>query len=149
MFHLSPRFWLDDELLTLVEPEAFELQPDPVPSDLLLVPAVDTDVLAYDIPRNAAPSAARHRRPHRGVEFVVHHPNDDGGTFRTFEDAASYAVESAATTQWRMTLDVRALNRAGARWWGGDRGLAAYDANPGGAALERFIVTAQSQGSIP
>jgi hypothetical protein len=56
MFHLSPRFWLDDQLLTLVEPEAFELQPDPDPSDLLLVPAVDTDVLGYDVPRNAAPA---------------------------------------------------------------------------------------------
>jgi hypothetical protein len=153
MFHLSPRFWLDDELLEIVEPEAFDLAPEPSVPSLFLVPFEDDDHDdAHSGVRNAAPapSHVRMRRRYPGIEFRVRLPSTPEETFATFDAATSYAVDQSARTMWRATIDVVARTRAAARWWLGDAGAAFFDEYPDGrGAVETFTVDAKNLGPTP
>lgn len=152
MFHLSPRFWLDDQLLEIVEPEAFELMPEPVVPSLFLVPFDDDDNGGGEPAgvRNAAPSPVRMHRRHPGIEFRVRLPSTPEESFATFDDATSYAVDQSARTMWRATIDVVARTRAAARWWLGDAGGAFFDKYPDGrGAVETFTVDARNLGPTP
>jgi hypothetical protein len=153
MFHVSPHFWLDEQLLALVDPESFELRPDLDSSPVMLVDSDGSNkTLFHDasllIPRNAAPSANRMRRRHPGIQFSVRAPSAPESVFSTFQEAASYAVDDAAKTGWKATLDVVALSRSGARWCGGNMGAAAFDKDPADEALERFVISVKRMGGI-
>jgi hypothetical protein len=156
MFHLSPRFWLDEQLLEIVEPEAFDLAPAPIAPGLFLVPFDDDDDGHDDDElsgvRNAAPapSHVRFRRRYPGIEFRVRLPSTPEETFAKFDDATSYAVDQSARTMWRATIDVVAKTRAAARWWLGDAGAAFFDKYPDGrGAVETFTVDARNLGPTP
>jgi hypothetical protein len=148
MFHLSPRVWLDDQLLEIVEPEAFDLALEPTAPRLFLVPLdVDDDELSGV--RNAGPSPARMRRRHVGIEFRVRLPSTPDVAFGTFDEATSYAVDQAAKNARSASIDVIAKTRAAARWWLGATAEAVFDKHPDGAALDTYVITASNLGPTP
>ena len=93
-------------------------------------------------PRNAD------RRTHRDVEFAV---DDAGGaerTFKTFDEAAGFALGIAVSTGRRTNVDVLVSSRGGARWWGGDDAVGVYDEDPEASVFERIAVQASSEGRV-
>jgi hypothetical protein len=159
MFHLAPLYAFDVPLLLTVEPEAYDL----------LEPEVDVDdddgadadrfeawpVATYSdpfgwfaVPRNAAPATRRaRRRRHPGVEFAVDGA-DGQHVFKTFDEAAAFAVGVAASNGRRTNLDVLVYSPAGAKWWRGDDGVADYKDDPEASVFERIVVRADSEGRV-
>jgi hypothetical protein len=157
MSHVSPWFWFDAPIAP--EPYLFDVNATAPP---FLLPATvfvdDTDGTdddesgAYDglaAIRNAAPAAKRPRRRHPGVEFAVDDANRTEHVFRSFEEAASFAVGLARSNGARVNLDVLVHSPAGARWWAGDDAVADYHDDPDASVFERIEIRADSLGRVP
>lgn len=84
------------------------------------------------------------KRTHRDVEFHV-----GADVFRTFGEAAVFAVVMAERFGRAETIDVVVWSKAGARWLGGDHGAEQYDEDPEASVFERIVVRAVSQGRVP
>ena len=96
-------------------------------------------------PRNARPRP----RSHRDVYFAVHDAAGEQQVFKTLNDAAGFAVGIALAKGARVHLDVLVMSRAGAKWWGGDDAVQAYDEDPEASVFERLVVQASAQGRVP
>lgn len=92
-------------------------------------------------PRNAA------RRTHRDVEFAVDDASGNERIFKTFDEAAGFAVGLAVSGR-RSHVDVLVSTRAGAKWWGGDDAVQIYDEDPEASVFERIVVQASSEGRV-
>jgi len=114
---------------------------------------------AAPAPVAAAPPPSRNARPrprrgaarprsHRDVEFAVDDARGDQRAFKTFDDAAGFAVGLAAATGKRVHLDVLVMSRAGATWWGGDDAAESYDEDPEASVFDRLVVQASAQGRV-
>lgn len=87
-------------------------------------------------------------KSHKDVEFSV---DDAGGKeriFKTFDEAAGFAVAIAGSTGKTVNLDVLIYSKAGARAWGGDDAVEEYESDPDASVSERIEITAQSVGRI-
>lgn len=106
---------------------------------------------AHDAPmpmvRNGG--AKRPRRRHPGVEFAVDDANRTEHIFKTFDEAASFAVGLARSNGSRVNLDVLVYSPAGAAWWAGDDGVADYRDDPDASVFERIEIRADSLGRVP
>lgn len=97
------------------------------------------------------PDLATESRPqsHRDVEFAVDDASGKQRTFRTFDEAAGFALGLAVATGKRIHLDVLAMSQAGAAWWGGDDALESYEEDPEASVFERLVVQASAAGRVP
>jgi hypothetical protein len=85
----------------------------------------------------------------KDLEFAV---DDVGGReriFKSFDEAAAFAVSIAASTGRTVNLDVLTWSRAAARKWQGDSGAEAYDEDPEASVFERIEIRADSVGRVP
>lgn len=69
--------------------------------------------------------------------------------FKTFDEAAGFALARGVSHGEPVTLDVLVWSRAGARWVGGDAGVEVYDEDPEASVHERLVIKVSSQGRIP
>jgi hypothetical protein len=86
---------------------------------------------------------------HKDVEFAV---DDAGGKeriFKSFDEAAGFAVSIAASTGKKVDLDVLIFSAAGARAWGGDDAVEQYHDDPDASVFERIVISADDQGRVP
>jgi hypothetical protein len=109
-------------------------------------PSTD-DVLMRQV-RNGAAGAKRPRRRHPGVEFAVNDANRTEHVFKTFDEAASFAVGLARGNGARVHLDVLVYSPAGAAWWAGDDAVADYHDDPEASVFERIEIRADSLGRV-
>lgn len=88
------------------------------------------------------------RRTHKDVEFSVEDGQGRERIFKTFDEAAGFAVSMAATGRPDVYLDVLVWSRAGAKAYGGDWGVEQYDEDPEASVFERLVIQADNQGRI-
>jgi len=88
------------------------------------------------------------RKTHSDLEFAVDDASGRQRTFRTFDEAAGFAVAVAASTGRAVNVDVLAWSRAAARFYGGDYGAEQYDEDPVASVFDRIVVRADHVGRV-
>lgn len=88
------------------------------------------------------------KRTHKDVEFSVDDASGKERLFRTFGEAAGFAVALATKDGREKNIDVLIYSVAGARWWGGDHAVEEYKEDPEASVSDRIEVRADHQGRI-
>ena len=87
-------------------------------------------------------------KTHPQVEYAV----EDGGgherIFKTFEEAAGFAV-GMATSTGESNLDVLIFDEEGAAFYGGDDAVEQYNEDPEASVFERFEIRVNAVGRVP
>jgi len=87
-------------------------------------------------------------KSHKDVHFEVGvGRGEKDRVFRTFDQAAVYAVSVAASGE-TVHLDVIVWSRAGAKWLAGDDGVERYNEDVDRSVFERLVIRVDNQGSI-
>ena len=89
------------------------------------------------------------RRTHKDVEYAVDDASGQQRTFRTFDDAAGFAVAVAASGKPDVNLDVLIWSKAGARFYGGDDAVEQYKEDPEASVFERLEIRVNYVGRVP
>lgn len=89
------------------------------------------------------------RRKHKDVEYYVGGGRDGEAPAQDFDEAATLAVVRSVSTGQPVIVDVVIFSRAGAKFYGGDEGVAQYKEDPEASVFERIVIQAQSQGRVP
>lgn len=82
------------------------------------------------------------------IEFAVDDASGRQRTFKTFDEAAGFAVSLAATGRGPSNLDVLIWSRSGARAYGGDNAVEQYDEDPEASVFERLEISVNYVGRI-
>jgi len=90
---------------------------------------------------------ARSKR-HKDVEFAVDDYQGHERIFKTFDEAAGFAVSIAASGKSNVTIDVLIHSVAGARWWGGDDAVEEYREDPDASVSDRIEISANPVGRV-
>jgi len=85
------------------------------------------------------------RRSHKDVEFAVNTASGGQRTFRTFDEAAGFAVGLAVNKGSSVAVDVLVHSAAGARWWGIEE---QYREDPDASVSDRIEITANHVGRV-
>lgn len=88
------------------------------------------------------------RRTHKDVEYAVDDASGRQRTFRTFDEAAGFAVAIAASGKPVVDLDVLVWTKAGARFYGGDEGVEQYNEDPEASVFERLEISINYVGRV-
>jgi len=86
-------------------------------------------------------------KTHKDVEFAVDDAEGRERIFRTFDEAAGFAVGMAAS-QGETHIDVLIWSKAGARFYGGDEAVDWYEEDPEASVFERLEITVNNVGRI-
>lgn len=92
--------------------------------------------------------ATRKRQVHRDVEYAVNDASGQQRTFRSFDEAAGFAVVLAVSDGRAHALDVLVWSESGARFLAGDDGVEQYREDPDASVFERIAVRADGQGRV-
>ena len=87
-------------------------------------------------------------KKHKDVDFAV---NDAGGhqrIFRTWDEAAGFAM-SIAASRGESAIDVLVYSEAGAKFVGGSDAVEEYREDPDASVFERFEIKVNSVGREP
>ncbi len=85
---------------------------------------------------------------HKDVEFAVDDALGNQRTFKSFDEAAGFAVSMAASMGKDVNLDVLVWSKAGAKAYGGSSGVEVYEEDPDASVFERIVVRADAQGRV-
>jgi hypothetical protein len=88
------------------------------------------------------------RESHPQVEYAV---DDAGGKeriFKTFDEAAGFAVAVALSGRERVNLDVLIHDKKGAKFYGGDDAVEQYNEDPDASVFERFEIRVNPVGRV-
>lgn len=88
-------------------------------------------------------------KTHKDVEYAVDDASGQQRTFKTFDEAAGFALAIAVSGRPDVYLDVLIWTRAGARWYGGDDAVEQYDEDPDASVFERFEISVNAMGRVP
>lgn len=92
--------------------------------------------------------AACGRPVHKDVEFAVDDWSGKERVFKTFEEAAGFALQ-IAVSNGESKLDVLVWSEAGAKAWGGDDAVEQYGEDPEASVFERFEISVNAVGRVP
>lgn len=81
------------------------------------------------------------------IEFSVDDASGRERIFKTFDEAAGFAV-SLASTGRPWNLDVLVWSRSGARAYGGDHAVEQYDEDPEASVFERLEISVNYVGRV-
>lgn len=109
--------------------------------------AVDPALAPRNAVRRRLRGAAR-AKTHPGVEFAVDDAAGDERIFKTFDEAAGFAIGLAASNGETIHLDVLVWSREGAAWWGGDDAEDQYDEDPEASVFERLEIRVNGLGRV-
>jgi hypothetical protein len=87
-------------------------------------------------------------RTHKDVEFAVDDASGEEHVFKTFDEAAGFAL-SIAVARGESALDVLIWSRAGASWYVGDDAVERYNEDPDASVFERFEIRVNNVGMVP
>lgn len=88
---------------------------------------------------------ARSKR-HKHVEFSVDDFSGHERIFKTFDEAAGFAVSIG--TLRNVSIDVLIYSEAGARWWGGDDAVEQYREDPEASVSDRIEISVNHIGRV-
>lgn len=88
-------------------------------------------------------------KTHKDVEYAVGDASGKQRIFRTFDEAAGFAVSMATSVGRPVLLDMLVWSVSGARFLGGDDAVESYSEDPDASVFERVVVTADALGRIP
>lgn len=87
------------------------------------------------------------RKKHKDVDFAVDDAGGNERIFKTWDEAAAFAVAIAAS-RGHANLDVLIHSRAGAKWYGGDEAVAQYKDDPDASVSDRLEITVNPVGRV-
>jgi len=87
-------------------------------------------------------------KTHPDVEYAVEDGSARGRIFKTFDEAASFALRMAMD-RGETELDVLIWSKKGAEWYGGDDAVDQYNEDPEASVFERFEIRVNAVGRIP
>jgi hypothetical protein len=87
-------------------------------------------------------------RKHKDVEYAVDDYQGHERIFKTFEEAAAYAIVKAMSNGEKVEIDVLVWSRAGAKWLEGDIGVETHDEDPEASVHKRIVIRAEDQGRV-
>jgi len=88
------------------------------------------------------------RKSHPDVEYAVDDAGGNERTFKTFDEAAGFAI-SIATARGESKLDVLIWGKSGARFYGGDDAVEQYEEDPDASVFERYEIRVNAVGRVP
>lgn len=88
------------------------------------------------------------KKSHKDVEFAVDLNRHEEKTFKTFDEAASFAVARAASNGLPTRLNVLIYSKAGARWYGGDEAVEQYEEDPEASVSDSYEIKVNALGRI-
>ena len=97
-----------------------------------------------------APNPKQRARPksHPQVGFHVDDAAGKERIFRTWDEAAGFAVVMASSGKEDVYLDVVIWTESGARWWAGDHGVEQFREDPDASVSERYKIKVEDQGRV-
>ena len=84
---------------------------------------------------------------HEDVEFAVNDASGQERVFRTFGEAAGFAV-SVAASRGGAHIDVLVWSANGARAYGGDDAVITYNEDPEASVFERLEIAVNPVGRV-
>jgi hypothetical protein len=84
---------------------------------------------------------------HPDVEYAVNDASGKERTFKTFDEAAGFAL-SMAVSRGETDLDVLIWSEEGAEWYGGDDAVEQYNEDPEASVFERFEISVNAVGRV-
>ena len=87
-------------------------------------------------------------KTHKDVEYAVDDPSGRQRTFRTFDEAAGFAVQQASSNGSKVNIDILVWSAAGARSVMGDDGVEQYKEDPEASVFLRVEVKANNIGRV-
>jgi hypothetical protein len=87
-------------------------------------------------------------RTHKDVEFAVDDASGRERVFKTWDEAAGFAV-SIATSGRPSAIDILVYSEAGARNVMGEDGVAMYREDPDASVFWRIEIIANAVGRVP
>lgn len=88
-------------------------------------------------------------RKHKDVEYEVDDSTGNPRNFKTFEEAAAFALGLAISGSPDVNLDVLIHSTWGAKFYGGEDAVAQYKEDPEASVFERFNITVNNAGRVP
>ena len=93
------------------------------------------------------------RKNHKDVEFAVNDAQGHERIFKTFNEAAGFAITMSGSGSSREErgeshIDVLIHSVSGARWWGGDYAVEEYKSDPDASVSDRITVRAEHVGRV-
>jgi hypothetical protein len=88
-------------------------------------------------------------KSHKDVEYAVNDASGHQKIFKTFDEAAGFAVSIAVSGTPDVNLDVLVYSEAGAQRIAGDDGLEEYQEDPDASVFERLEIRVNSVGRVP
>lgn len=84
---------------------------------------------------------------HPDVDFAVDDASGREHVFKTFDEAAGFALSMAASGV-EANLDILIHSEEGAEWYGGDDAVEQYNEDPEASIFERLEITVNNVGRI-
>ena len=84
---------------------------------------------------------------HPDVEYAVNDASGKERIFKTFDEAAGFAV-GIALSRGETDLDVLIWSEEGAEWYGGDDAVEQYNEDPEASVFERFEISVNAAGRV-
>lgn len=91
---------------------------------------------------------AQREKTHPQVEYAVDDASGKERIFKTFDEAAGFAVAVALSGR-EANLDVLIWDEEGAEWYGGDDAVEQYNEDPEASVFERFEIRVNAVGRVP
>jgi hypothetical protein len=88
-------------------------------------------------------------KTNRYVDYAVDDASGKERIFKTFDEAAGFAVAIALSGRERVNLDVLIFDEAGAEFYGGDDAVEQYNEDPEASVFERFEISVNAVGRVP
>jgi hypothetical protein len=91
--------------------------------------------------------ASKGQKSHRDVEFAVNDASGEERIFKTWDEAAGFALV-IAMGRGESSLDVLVYSEEGARWAQGDEGVDQYREDPDASVFERYEIKVNAVGRV-
>ena len=88
------------------------------------------------------------RKSHPQVEYAVNDASGKERTFKTFDEAAGFAVGVALSGRDHVYVDVLIFDKSGARFYGGYEAVEQYEEDPEASVFERFEISGNAVGRV-
>lgn len=87
-------------------------------------------------------------KTHKDLDYAVDDASGKERIFKTFDEAAGFAVAMALSGKDRVNLDVLIWSKWGAKFYGGDDAFERYKEDPEASVFERFEISVNNVGRV-
>jgi hypothetical protein len=84
----------------------------------------------------------------KDLEFAVDDASGNERIFKSFDEAAGFAISLACSDGEEHNIDVLCWSKAAARAWGGEDAVESYREDPDASVTQRIVVRAENVGRV-